>query len=114
MAHLSVLLTLRRHGKSEWHISFGPRKNWKPQFPQKGIVFRCCFPNFVLNRDQFLLRCIQVDFSLSHRGANVSGDVEVEALLSDALYAHALGVAVLFLAELVRLNDLLNVIRLAI
>lgn len=71
---------------------------------------RCSLPHLLLDFEQFLLGLGQFDLLLSNSCADVPGDIEVEAFLGDAVHAHTFGVAVFFLAELVGLYDLDDVL----
>jgi len=58
------------------------------------------------DRDQIGMDLSQRDFVFRHGGADVAGDVQVVAFLGDTRHRDALGVARLFPAELVGLDDL--------
>lgn len=61
---------------------------------------------------QLGMHCCQVDLLLCGRRADVTGDVEVEVVLLDLRHLHPAGVAGLFLAVLVGVDDLVDVLRL--
>ena len=58
-----------------------------------------------LHFHQCTVRGREVDFRLSHRGADVAGDVQVELVFLDLRHLHAAGVAGLFLSELVGVDS---------
>ena len=66
--------------------------------------------NFLFDLDQILVGFRQIDLCFLHSGADVARDVQVVSLLGDSLHRDALGIPVLFLAKLVGLNNLCDVL----
>ena len=65
----------------------------------------------LLDGHQLGVDVVQADLCLTHRRADVAGDVEVEVVLLDFRHPIPAGVAGFFLSELIGVDDLLNVLR---
>jgi len=59
------------------------RQRRQAQFLQKLVVLRGRLPDLLVNRHQLPMRGGEVDFLLSHRCADVAGNVQVEIVLLD-------------------------------
>lgn len=66
--------------------------------------------NVAFDLQQFLVRHVEVDLLLTHRRADVAGDVQVEVVLLDLGHLHAAGVAGGFRSVLVGVDDLGDVL----
>ena len=75
------------------------------------MLGRCRFDR-ALDFRQRIVRCRQINLLLTHRSADISGDVQVEVVLLDLRHLHPAGVARLLFAELVGLDDLGDVLGL--
>ena len=65
---------------------------------------------WLFNLGQFALRLLKVNLCLAHCRADIAGDVQVVVVLLDLFHLHPAGIAGRFLAELVGLDDLGNVL----
>lgn len=73
-------------------------------------MFERCLLDVCLDPDQIGIGVLQNNLLLSYRRADVTRDIQVESFLGDSLHRDSLGIAVLFLAELVSLDDLGDVL----
>ena len=76
------------------------------QLFQERIVLRRCRLNRSLDFLQRFVRSRQINLLLTHRSADVAGDVQIEVVLFDLRHFDPAGVARLLFAELVGLDDL--------
>ena len=69
-----------------------------------------CRLNRAIDCRQRVVRSRQINLRLTHRSADVAGDVEIEIVLFDLRHLDPAGVARLLFAELVGLDDLGDVL----
>ena len=86
------------------------RQRRQAQLFQEFVVLRRCRLDCGLDLLQFRMGRLKVDLRLSHRRADVAGDVQVEVVLLDLVHLDPAGVAGLFLSELVGVDDLGDVL----